>query len=98
MVLNTKFIVSGFCGGAYHNLTPDMELAKNCLHIRFGRKGIDRDRTRTCNPQIRSLVPYPLGHTVLECWMKLIELSDLYDSGVSMHLAIFRMFGSMDIQ
>ena len=24
---------------------------------------IDRDRTRTCNPQIRSLVPYPLGHT-----------------------------------
>ena len=28
-------------------------------------KGIDRDRTRTCNPQIRSLVPYPLGHTVL---------------------------------
>ena len=33
-------------------------------------KGIDRDRTRTCNPQIRSLVPYPLGHTVsvsIEC-------------------------------
>ena len=27
-------------------------------------KRIDRDRTRTCNPQIRSLVPYPLGHTV----------------------------------
>ena len=24
---------------------------------------IERDRTRTCNPQIRSLVPYPLGHT-----------------------------------
>ena len=24
----------------------------------------DRDRTRTCNPQIRSLVPYPLGHMV----------------------------------
>ena len=23
----------------------------------------ERDRTRTCNPQIRSLVPYPLGHT-----------------------------------
>ena len=22
----------------------------------------ERDRTRTCNPQIRSLVPYPLGH------------------------------------
>ena len=26
-------------------------------------KKTDRDRTRTCNPQIRSLVPYPLGHT-----------------------------------
>ena len=26
-------------------------------------KSFDRDRTRTCNPQIRSLVPYPLGHT-----------------------------------
>ena len=31
-------------------------------------KSIDRDRTRTCNPQIRSLVPYPLGHTVLHVW------------------------------
>ena len=27
-------------------------------------KIFERDRTRTCNPQIRSLVPYPLGHTV----------------------------------
>ena len=26
----------------------------------------DHDRTRTCNPQIRSLVPYPLGHMVLK--------------------------------
>ena len=26
----------------------------------------DRDRTRTCNPQIRSLMPYPLGHTATE--------------------------------
>ena len=34
-------------------------------HLLFWPKGIDRDRTRTCNPQIRSLVPYPLGHTVL---------------------------------
>ena len=23
---------------------------------------VDHGRTRTCNPQIRSLVPYPLGH------------------------------------
>ena len=30
----------------------------------------DRDRTRTCNPQIRSLVPYPLGHTTsLNVWI-----------------------------
>ena len=28
------------------------------------KKGIDSDRTRTCNLQIRSLAPYPLGHTV----------------------------------
>ena len=27
------------------------------------QNNFDRDRTRTCNPQIRSLVPYPLGHT-----------------------------------
>ena len=27
---------------------------------------IERDGTRTHNPQIRSLVPYPLGHTPLE--------------------------------
>ena len=30
-----------------------------------GKKKFDRDRTRTCNPQIRSLMPYPLGHTTL---------------------------------
>ena len=40
------------------------------------KKRIDRGRTRTCNPQIRSLVPYPLGHTVL-CgrWMSPIMAS-----------------------
>ncbi len=26
------------------------------------QKDFDLDRTRTCNPQIRSLMPYPLGH------------------------------------
>ena len=31
--------------------------------IHMMKKNNDRDRTRTCNPQIRSLVPYPLGHT-----------------------------------
>ena len=28
-------------------------------------KYFDRDRSRTCNPRIRSTVPYPLGHTIL---------------------------------
>ena len=31
-------------------------------------KKFDRDRTRTCNPQIRSLVPYPLGHTTRDSY------------------------------
>ena len=31
----------------------------------FGEK-IDRGRIRTCNPQNRSLMPYPLGHTALD--------------------------------
>ena len=42
-----------------------------CLLVRISnayKKVIDRDRTRTCNPQIRSLVPYPLGHTVSYWW------------------------------
>ena len=39
--------------------------------IKTGKKKImlwstDRDRTRTCNPQIRSLMPYPLGHAAQE--------------------------------
>ena len=33
----------------------------------------DRDRTRTCNPQIRSLMPYPLGHTAVD--MERVEIS-----------------------
>merc|ERR1711867_140456 len=37
----------------------------NCKAKDKRSKRIDRDRTRTCNPQIRSLVPYPLGHMVL---------------------------------
>ena len=36
--------------------------------MHFFHKKIDRDRTRTCNPQFRSLVPYPLGHTVFWLW------------------------------
>ena len=30
-------------------------------------KNIGRDRTRTCNPQLRKLMPYPLGHTAGRC-------------------------------
>ena len=41
------------------NITPDAIISVSVLI-----KKTDRDRTRTCNPQIRSLVPYPLGHTV----------------------------------
>ena len=33
------------------------------------KKVDDRGRTRTCNPQIRSLVPYPLGHTAPVGWV-----------------------------
>ena len=45
-------------------------------------KQTDRDRTRTCNPQIRSLVPYPLGHTAnYEKYhiAKMIGRSDWFD-------------------
>ena len=35
------------------------------LQLDLERKIFNRDGTRTRNPQIRSLVPYPLGHTVL---------------------------------
>ena len=34
----------------------------NNVYLGSYKKKTDRDRTRTCNPQIRSLVPYPLGH------------------------------------
>ena len=44
-----KYIINGFGG-----IKGDLILII---------KKTDRDRTRPCNPQIRSLVPYPLGHT-----------------------------------
>ena len=41
----------------------------SCESLKYGHKinkiSLEHDRTRTCNPQIRSLVPYPLGHTPL---------------------------------
>ena len=30
------------------------------------RRNLEHDRTRTCNHQIRGLVPYPLGHMVVD--------------------------------
>ena len=47
-----------------------LELGVYCLEIiaitESKTKRNDRDRTQTCNPQIRSLVPYPLGHMVVD--------------------------------
>ena len=46
----------------YFQLTLNQKQNKqNKIYV--PQKEHDRDRTRTCNPQIRSLVPYPLGHT-----------------------------------
>jgi hypothetical protein len=35
---------------------------ENSLKSNATKEKNDPGRTRTCNPQIRSLVPYPLGH------------------------------------
>ena len=32
------------------------------LNIYIDKKNLDPGRTRTCNPLIRSQMPYPLGH------------------------------------
>ena len=55
---------------------PKMRGNKDFKTYAFFHKKIDRDRTRTCNPQFRSLVPYPLGHTVfwLWCYRNFLEL------------------------
>ena len=38
----------------------------------LGRKKFDPGRTRTCNPLIRSQMPYPLGHRATSQWEQLI--------------------------
>ena len=57
-----------------------LKLGVYCLEIiaitESKTKRNDRDRTRTCNPQIRSLVPYPLGHTVLWIFLDLASHID----------------------
>ena len=42
--------------------TQKLEDPEICWHP----KKFDRGRIRTCNPQNRSLMPYPLGHTALD--------------------------------
>ena len=47
---------------------PETAVSYYCYNISIhdvmqtSARKIDPGRTRTCNPQIRSLVPYPLGH------------------------------------
>ena len=58
-----KILRQSVCNGdMWHTEILNQALTK--YHLPFLSKYFDRDRTRTCNPQIRSLVPYPLGHTV----------------------------------
>ena len=53
--------------GLGHQKELTIRTAANETH-RVWEKYTDRGRTRTCNPQIRSLVPYPLGHTTQSKW------------------------------
>ena len=49
-------------------------LSNTCRYGQYeDKKCLNRDRTRTCNPQIRSLVPYPFGHTV-PCFLWILIL------------------------
>ena len=41
----------------------DRTISPKLVKLSFLKTDLERGRTRTCNPQIRSLVPYPLGHT-----------------------------------
>ena len=43
----------------------------------------ERDRIRTCNPQIRSLMPYPLGHTPCSSKDDLLVFQVLNQSDIS---------------
>ena len=43
-------------------LSPDKHIVLRMLILKI-YKIFERDRTRTCNPQLRKLMPYPLGHT-----------------------------------
>ena len=52
------------CGFKNYLIVQELdENTKKNVNSTPSEKNTDRDRTRTCNPQIRSLMPYPLGHT-----------------------------------
>ena len=61
-------LVLSLCMGLGHQKELNIRTAANETH-RVWEKYTDRGRTRTCNPQIRSLVPYPLGHTTQPRWI-----------------------------
>ena len=50
--------------GWWRKLTLTIMTKSKIWNDHLKKKDSDRDRTRTCNLQIRSLAPYPLGHTV----------------------------------
>ena len=50
--------------GWWRKLTLTIMTKPKIWNDHLKKKDSDRDRTRTCNLQIRSLAPYPLGHTV----------------------------------
>ena len=50
------------------------------LNIYFDKKNLDPGRTRTCNPLIRSQMPYPLGHRA-DLYI-LIRFTEVFHSAV----------------
>ena len=54
------------CRNNCHMIIKEKVFGHNYTTIYIKRVSwTEHDRTRTCNPQIRSLVPYPLGHMPL---------------------------------
>ena len=53
---------------------------KGSIDLKQMKNIFEHDRTRTCNPQIRSLVPYPLGHmnSLLEKNENRLSISKLF--------------------
>ena len=70
---------------------PQTSLLCGMIVILCVRKKVfptDHDRTRTCNPQIRSLVPYPLGHMVylLKANKTFITTTPVFQSMFQFHI------------